>query len=76
MRYILTDTALWQFGRGDHGRLGYGRKVTTGHPSEVPINLPPPNPSDTEAEGHWSAKLVACGGRHTLAIAEWCTDVI
>ncbi|KAL5989348.1 hypothetical protein ACLOJK_010238 [Asimina triloba] len=30
------------FGREDHGRLGYGRKVTTGHPMEVPINLPPP----------------------------------
>jgi len=64
-----------QFGRGDHGRLGYGRKVTTGQPMEVPINLPPPpNLTATEAEGHWIAKLVACGGRHTLAIVEWKTD--
>jgi len=61
-----------QFGRGDHGRLGYGRKVTTGQPMEVPIDLPPPqDPSGTATEGHWIAKLVACGGRHTLAIVEW-----
>ena len=65
----------WQFGRGDHGRLGYGRKVTTGHPSEVPINISAPtNLSGGEAEGRWCAKLVACGGRHTLAIVEWHSD--
>lgn len=57
-----------QFGRGDHGRLGYGRKVTTGHPMEVPITLPPPK---DRTEGRWCAKFVACGGRHTLAIATW-----
>lgn len=64
---------MWvQVGRGDHGRLGYGRKVTTGQPIEVPINIPPHrNPDGSEAEGHWIAKLVACGGRHTLAIVEW-----
>lgn len=61
-----------QFGRGDHGRLGYGRKITTGQPMEVPINLPPPrNVSAIEAKGKWIAKLVACGGRHTLAVVEW-----
>lgn len=42
---------------------------------EVPINIPPPrNLSASAAEGHWIAKLVACGGRHTLAIVEWKTD--
>ena len=66
-----------QFGRGDHGRLGYGRKVTTGQPMEVPIDIPPPQnlgDADSEAEGNWIAKLVACGGRHTLAIVEWKDD--
>lgn len=46
--------------------------MTTGHPSEVPINIPPPEHlSSDEAEGRWCAKYVACGGRHTLAIVEW-----
>lgn len=48
--------------------------MTTGHPSEVPINIPPPrDPTGGEVEGRWCAKHVACGGRHTLAIVEWCT---
>lgn len=69
---LICGSNIVQFGRGDHGRLGYGRKVTTGHPSEVPINLPPPrNLTSNEAQGRWCAKLVACGGRHTLAIVEW-----
>ncbi|KOM56051.1 hypothetical protein LR48_Vigan10g194300 [Vigna angularis] len=69
---LTRDGRMFSFGRGDHGRLGYGRKVTTGQPMEVPINLPPPhNLTATEAEGHWIAKLVACGGRHTLAIVQW-----
>lgn len=71
---LTRDGRMFSFGRGDHGRLGYGRKVTTGQPGEVPINLPPPgNLNGTEAEGSWVAKLVACGGRHTLAIVEWQT---
>jgi hypothetical protein len=42
---------------------------------EVPISIPPPkNVSEDAAEGRWIAKLVACGGRHTLAIVEWETD--
>ncbi|XP_010265209.1 PREDICTED: ultraviolet-B receptor UVR8-like isoform X2 [Nelumbo nucifera] len=65
---LLVGEDIVQFGRGDHGRLGYGRKVTTGHPMEVPINLPPPKHG---TDGRWCAKLVACGGRHTLAIATW-----
>ncbi|XP_022862564.1 ultraviolet-B receptor UVR8-like [Olea europaea var. sylvestris] len=69
---LTKDGRMFSFGRGDHGRLGYGRKVTTGHPAEVPINLPPPvDLSGNETEGRWCAKLVACGGRHTLAIVEW-----
>eukprot|EP00262_Sarcandra_glabra_P007589 TRINITY_DN20487_c0_g1_i1.p1 TRINITY_DN20487_c0_g1~~TRINITY_DN20487_c0_g1_i1.p1 ORF type:complete len:397 (+),score=64.11 TRINITY_DN20487_c0_g1_i1:104-1294(+) len=64
------DGRMFSFGRGDHGRLGYGRKITTGHPMEVPINLPPPAGLNS-ADGRWCAKLVACGGRHTLAIASW-----
>ncbi|RVW44828.1 putative E3 ubiquitin-protein ligase HERC4 [Vitis vinifera] len=69
---LTRDGRMFSFGRGDHGRLGYGRKVTTGHPMEVPINLPPAtNLSGSGAGGHWCSKLVACGGRHTLAIVEW-----
>ncbi|KAF5749914.1 ultraviolet-B receptor UVR8-like [Tripterygium wilfordii] len=71
---LTLDGRMFSFGRGDHGRLGYGRKATTGQPMEVPINIPPPKDADTGADGHWIAKLVACGGRHTLAIAEWQTD--
>lgn len=65
---------MFSFGRGDHGRLGFGRKVTTGHPMEVPINLPPPKNSNI-SNGRWLAKFVACGGRHTLAIATWSSEV-
>ncbi|CAA0839604.1 Regulator of chromosome condensation (RCC1) family protein [Striga hermonthica] len=70
---LTRDGRMYSFGRGDHGRLGYGRKVTTGHPAEVPINiLPPPKALDgADAEGRWCATLVACGGRHTLAVVEW-----
>ncbi|KAF6137255.1 hypothetical protein GIB67_036292 [Kingdonia uniflora] len=72
---LTRDGRMFSFGRGDHGRLGYGRKVTTGHPMEVPINLPPPsNLSENSSVGSWCAKLVACGGRHTLAVAVWQTD--
>lgn len=48
--------------------MGYGRKVTTGHPCEVPIDLK--SPKDGEL-GRWCATYVACGGRHTLAIVKW-----
>ncbi|KAL2531582.1 Regulator of chromosome condensation (RCC1) family protein [Abeliophyllum distichum] len=69
---LTREGRMYSFGRGDHGRLGYGRKVTTGHPAEVPINIPPPKDlSSNETEGRWCATLVACGGRHTLAIVEW-----
>lgn len=44
--------------------------MTTGHPAEVPINIPPPRGLNA-AEGRWCATLVACGGRHTLALVEW-----
>ena len=73
IRSVLHFLPVLQFGRGDHGRLGFGRKVTTGHPMEVPINLPPPKNISEEdnAEGRWRANLIACGGRHTLAIVEW-----
>jgi hypothetical protein len=36
----------------------------------VPIDLPQPKTS-TSSDGQWQAKYVACGGRHTLTIAEW-----
>ncbi|OVA20449.1 Regulator of chromosome condensation [Macleaya cordata] len=74
---LTRDGRMFSFGRGDHGRLGYGRKVTTGHPMEVPIVLPQLSDlsgSDDAVEQHWCAKLVACGGRHTLAIAMLHTD--
>ncbi|KAJ6369719.1 hypothetical protein OIU76_028046 [Salix suchowensis] len=71
---LTRDGRMYTFGRGDHGRLGYGRKVTTGQPMEVPVDiLPPKNLRAKGDEGHWIAKLVASGGRHTLAIAEWHT---
>jgi hypothetical protein len=60
----------WQYGRGDHGRLGYGRKLTTGQPMGVDIDLPPPK-TRSSRDGQWQAKYVACGGRHTLAIVVW-----
>lgn len=43
--------------------------MTTGHPAQVPIDIPPP--TDLNGEGSWCATLVACGGRHTLALVEW-----
>ncbi|KAG5521567.1 hypothetical protein RHGRI_033956 [Rhododendron griersonianum] len=56
---LTRDGHMFSFGRGDHGRLGYGRKVTTGHPSEVPINLPAPkNLSRGEDVGAQSLLLV------------------
>ncbi|CAN6465749.1 unnamed protein product [Victoria cruziana] len=67
------DGRMFSFGRGDHGRLGYGRKVTTGHPMEVPIGLPPPKGHEDRG-GRWFAAQVACGGRHTLAIASWISE--
>ncbi|ERM96814.1 hypothetical protein AMTRI_Chr04g184050 [Amborella trichopoda] len=67
------DGRIYSFGRGDHGRLGYGRKVTTGHPMEVPIDLSPPSNAEN-TEGSWFVKLVACGGRHTLAITSWTSE--
>lgn len=75
VRLCNYSCALLQFGRGDHGRLGYGRKMTTGHPSEVPINISPPKHlsscNEAQSQGRWCAKYVACGGRHTLSIVEW-----
>ncbi|KAL8044827.1 hypothetical protein ABFX02_08G071600 [Erythranthe guttata] len=70
---LTRDGRIYSFGRGDHGRLGYGRKQTTGHPAEVPINIPPPKDftESSAAEGRWCSTLVACGGRHTLAVMEW-----
>ncbi|XP_047333790.1 ultraviolet-B receptor UVR8-like [Impatiens glandulifera] len=72
---LTRDGRMFSFGRGDHGRLGYGRIETTGHPSEVPINLIPPfrDIDSNEPDGQWRANLIACGGRHTLAIVEWDT---
>ncbi|BBN20285.1 hypothetical protein MPTK1_8g17940 [Marchantia polymorpha subsp. ruderalis] len=36
---LTKDGRMFSFGRGDHGRLGDGRQVTTGHPLEVPIDI-------------------------------------
>ncbi|EFJ13051.1 hypothetical protein SELMODRAFT_182077 [Selaginella moellendorffii] len=66
---------MFSFGRGDHGRLGYSGAVTTGHPVEVPVSLHHYSRhnivSEDEANGStgWVVKLVACGGRHALAVA-------
>ncbi|GMH20674.1 hypothetical protein Nepgr_022515 [Nepenthes gracilis] len=73
---LTRNGRIFSFGRGDHGRLGDGTTVTTGQPVEVPINLPPPKGVGGDGgEGHWRAKHVACGGRHTLAIVEWWSGV-
>lgn len=70
----VTIGCIGQFGRGDHGRLGYGRKVTTGHPMQVPINIASSKNRGSSTSGRWCAKFVACGGRHTLAIAYWVDE--
>lgn len=85
--YLCLFVCL-QYGRGDHGRLGFGKAFTTGHPLEVPVYLPPPKEKVTnlsfsnededgtmEKSGRWCATSVACGGRHTLAIATWKDDM-
>ncbi|KAL9265244.1 Ultraviolet-B receptor UVR8-like protein [Drosera capensis] len=72
---LTRDGRVFSFGRGDHGRLGYGRKQTTGQPIEVPIIIPPLK-GVGEDEGKWHARLIACGGRHTLAIVEWHSDIL
>ncbi|CAN1241123.1 Ultraviolet-B receptor UVR8 [Linum perenne] len=73
---LTRDGRIFSFGRGDHGRLGNGRKATTGQPMKVPLNIIPSMEEEEEEEGEeeeeeWKAKLVACGGRHTLAVVEW-----
>lgn len=45
--------------------------MTTGHPAAVPIDISPPK-SVNAGDGRWCGTLVACGGRHTLALVEWC----
>lgn len=67
---LTRDGRMFSYGRGDHGRLGYGRKLTTGQPMGVDIDLPPPKTCSSR-DGQWQAKYVACGGRHTLAIVVW-----
>ncbi|ONM04665.1 Regulator of chromosome condensation (RCC1) family protein [Zea mays] len=67
---LTRDGRMFSYGRGDHGRLGYGRKLTTGQPMGVDIDLPPPK-TRSSRDGQWQAKYVACGGRHTLAIVVW-----
>lgn len=72
---LTRDGRIFSFGRGDHGRLGYGMKQTTGQPIEVPIIIPPPKGVGEDEEGKWRARLIACGGRHTLAIVKWHSDI-
>jgi alpha-tubulin suppressor-like RCC1 family protein len=85
---LTNDGRIFSYGRGDHGRLGFGKAFTTGHPLEVPVYLPPPKEKVTnlsfsnededgtmEKSGRWCATSVACGGRHTLAIATWKDDM-
>lgn len=81
---------MYSFGRADHGRLGYDRANTTGHPVEVMVTLGESrknaflrdqtnhhNKRDSSEEngglsnGRWCVKHMACGGRHTLALAAW-----
>ncbi|MCO5564578.1 hypothetical protein L7F22_018242 [Adiantum nelumboides] len=81
---------MYSFGRADHGRLGCDRAVTTGHPIEVPVTLARKSSGLSNgqssyhegngeqkadaSDGNWSVKYIACGGRHTLALASWISS--
>ena len=64
--------------------MGYEGALTTGHPIEVPVPSGEPmmkpglvNGEDMDGDsnsGMWSVKYIACGGRHTLALASWVSD--
>eukprot|EP00850_Spirogloea_muscicola_P015095 SM000113S24051 [mRNA] locus=s113:160578:164364:- [translate_table: standard] len=78
---------MFAFGRADNGRLGPKSLVATGQPVSVSYDLsehnsvmhstrqlgPQPDPlgAATTPSGDWRVALLACGGRHTLALAEW-----
>ncbi|GAB4832266.1 hypothetical protein Ancab_006280 [Ancistrocladus abbreviatus] len=51
---LTHDGRMFSYGRGDHGRLGYVKKVTRGHPMEGPMNLLPPKElaENAVAQGH------------------------
>ncbi|MCO5599281.1 hypothetical protein L7F22_053382 [Adiantum nelumboides] len=81
---------MYSFGRADHGRLGCDRAVTTGHPIEVPVTLARKSSGLSNgrscyhegngeqkadaSDGNWSVRYIACGGRHTLALASWISS--
>ncbi|KAH7283143.1 hypothetical protein KP509_35G063600 [Ceratopteris richardii] len=70
---------MFSFGRADHGRLGYATAVTTGDAVRVPVIVAHKedhahsgngtSPLSHEDLNLWSIKSIACGGRHTLALA-------
>lgn len=81
---LTIDGRMFSFGRADHGRLGYDNAVTTGDAVEVPIMFPNKgnkmnmsngrshsrsHSKDHDEFNSWSVKYIACGGRHTLALA-------
>jgi hypothetical protein len=52
---LTNDGRMFSFGRGDHGRLGFGESFTTGQPLEVPVHLP------QSKEQHFSAMSMGNG---------------
>eukprot|EP00271_Cylindrocystis_brebissonii_P001995 TRINITY_DN1234_c0_g2_i1.p1 TRINITY_DN1234_c0_g2~~TRINITY_DN1234_c0_g2_i1.p1 ORF type:complete len:774 (+),score=158.02 TRINITY_DN1234_c0_g2_i1:215-2536(+) len=73
---LAENGRMFAFGRGDNGRLGNGRTITDGHPSDIPLPFQDEQQSDTtsrssggEASPAKRVVFVACGGRHTLALA-------
>eukprot|EP00850_Spirogloea_muscicola_P011676 SM000073S21452 [mRNA] locus=s73:347175:350501:- [translate_table: standard] len=85
---VLTDAGcMFAFGRADNGRLGPKSTVATGQPVAVSYDLsehnavtystrqlgPQPSPLGAAATppGELKVALLTCGGRHTLALAEW-----
>ncbi|MCO5604607.1 hypothetical protein L7F22_058776 [Adiantum nelumboides] len=76
---LTAEGRMFSFGRADHGRLGYPTAVTTGDAVELPIIFSQNEKSAYAANGtssssheelsSWLVKYIACGGRHTLALA-------
>ncbi|CAM6050589.1 unnamed protein product [Sphagnum compactum] len=75
---LTNDGRMFSFGRGDHGRLGFGESFTTGQPLEVPVHLP------QSKEQHFSAMSMGNGHASNDDTMEdtddrsgrWCTKAV
>jgi hypothetical protein len=78
LHFDLMEDGCLQFGRGDHGRLGFGESFTTGQPLEVPVHLP------QSKEQHFSAMSMGNGHASNDDTMEdvddrsgrWCTKAV